>query len=118
MDVYACQKDQWSKELEALSGEEQEKRLKDRDMRYFKWFDDLLAKYPDTPRLLDKAGIRDVISQSFKHFDGIRYTLLAYTIMPNHVHVLILPIQQRPSELRQCGTLPGIHPHISQNEYH
>jgi primosomal protein N' (replication factor Y) (superfamily II helicase) len=35
--------------------------------------------------------IADLVEQALKHFDGSRYRLGAYVIMPNHVHVLVQP---------------------------
>ena len=39
--------------------------------------------------VLAHPGMADVLQQSLQHYDGTRYQLLAWTIMPNHVHVLI-----------------------------
>jgi leucyl-tRNA synthetase/REP element-mobilizing transposase RayT len=41
---------------------------------------------------LKNSGIRDVIAQALKHFNGERYRLHAFVVMPNHVHVLFSPI--------------------------
>jgi REP-associated tyrosine transposase len=30
-----------------------------------------------------------IVEENWKHFDGIRYNLISYVVMPNHVHVLI-----------------------------
>jgi REP element-mobilizing transposase RayT len=30
----------------------------------------------------------EIIVQNWRHYDGIRYDLIAYTVMPNHAHVL------------------------------
>jgi REP element-mobilizing transposase RayT len=38
--------------------------------------------------LLRKPCLRAIVVDSLKHFDGERYTLEAFVIMPNHVHVL------------------------------
>lgn len=37
--------------------------------------------------------VADVVEQSLLHFDGTRYHLLSWCIMPNHVHVLLRPDQ-------------------------
>ncbi|MBZ5704472.1 MAG: transposase [Acidobacteriia bacterium] len=37
---------------------------------------------------LAKPRITQIISDALKHFDGERYRLFAWCIMPNHVHVL------------------------------
>jgi REP element-mobilizing transposase RayT len=42
-----------------------------------------VLRYPETARMVEEALL---------HFDGQRYRLLAWVIMPNHVHVLIEPL--------------------------
>jgi REP element-mobilizing transposase RayT len=34
-------------------------------------------------------AIADVVEGSLQHFDGLRYELFAWCVMPNHVHVLV-----------------------------
>lgn len=38
--------------------------------------------------ILKIPAIRKILSDSMKYFDGSKYQLLAYVIMPNHVHAL------------------------------
>ena len=97
--------DDWKQHLEGLSETERAFKLKDEDQRFFDWFDKLIALSPDVPHLLQKDGIREIIEESFRHFDGLRYTLLSYCIMSNHVHVLIYP------KLQENGKIFPI-PHI------
>ncbi|MCL5671668.1 MAG: transposase, partial [Acidobacteria bacterium] len=40
---------------------------------------------------LAKAEIAEVVAGALQHFDGERYRLLAWCIMPNHVHVVFEP---------------------------
>jgi REP element-mobilizing transposase RayT len=94
MEQYKQLTEEWSQELECLSQEEKDIKLKEKGHRFFDWFDRIIARSPDVPRLLHKDGIRQIIEESFKRFDGLRYTLLGYCIMPNHVHVLIYPLVQ------------------------
>ena len=35
--------------------------------------------------------IADLVESALRHFDGVRYDLLAWCVMPNHVHVLVRP---------------------------
>ena len=37
--------------------------------------------------------VRQIVESTLRHFDGIRYTLYAYVVMPNHVHVLFMPAE-------------------------
>ena len=39
--------------------------------------------------LLRRPEVREIVSSAIKHFDGERYDIIAYVIMPNHVHLLI-----------------------------
>ena len=41
--------------------------------------------------LLRDAKARDIVKQALQHFDGERYTLDIWVIMPNHVHVILQP---------------------------
>jgi REP element-mobilizing transposase RayT len=42
---------------------------------------------------LRQPSIAQVVEEAVLHFDGQRYRLLAWCIMPNHVHVVVEPIQ-------------------------
>ena len=46
--------------------------------------------------LLAHPGMAEVVQQSFQYYHDVRYQLLAWTIMPNHVHVLIEPSYSLP----------------------
>ena len=39
--------------------------------------------------ILRRPEIAAIVSENFQHFDGQRYKLDSYAIMPNHVHVLV-----------------------------
>lgn len=41
--------------------------------------------------LLSDERVATVVENSLRHFDGMRYSLGAWVIMPNHVHVLVAP---------------------------
>ncbi len=36
---------------------------------------------------------RGIVASAIEHFDGKRYNLEAYVVMPNHVHVLVEPLE-------------------------
>ncbi|MBS3780372.1 MAG: transposase [Desulfovermiculus sp.] len=46
--------------------------------------------------ILQLPEIAQMIIQNWMHFDLQRYRLLAWVVMPNHVHVLIEPINEWP----------------------
>jgi menaquinone-specific isochorismate synthase len=41
---------------------------------------------------LQEDRIAAVVAENLQHFDGLRYQLLAYSIMPNHVHVVVTTV--------------------------
>jgi putative transposase len=57
-----------------------------------KWFvlnDDLLDHNPNGPYWLKEKEIADIVAESFHYRDGTQYELHGYTIMPNHVHLMV-----------------------------
>jgi len=42
--------------------------------------------------LLKKPEIAQIVADALKHFDQERYELLAWCVMPNHVHVVVHPL--------------------------
>ena len=42
---------------------------------------------------LRENTITELVANAFKHFDGERYDLIAWVIMPNHVHVIVKPYE-------------------------
>ena len=51
-----------------------------------KWID---AGYGEC--ILKDERVRNIVAEAVMHFDGDRYNIYAYVIMPNHVHVLMSP---------------------------
>jgi len=44
---------------------------------------------------LQQPAVAEIVEEALLHFDEERYRLIAWTIMPNHVHVLIEPNADR-----------------------
>lgn len=45
---------------------------------------------------LRREEIAEVVANALKHFDGERYRLLAWCVMPNHVHAVLQPMADHP----------------------
>ena len=61
------------------------------EQEFHSLFSDRLDSLLDEGRggcILAKPEISKIVEQSLKHFDGSRYSLSAFVLMPNHVHVL------------------------------
>ena len=51
--------------------------------------------------LLKHAEASAIVERAIRHFDGQRYQLGAYIIMPNHVHVLVRPFVEKEDSLER-----------------
>jgi REP element-mobilizing transposase RayT len=66
---------------------------------------------------LGKPDVAHVVQQALLHFDGDRYRLLAWCVMPNHVHAMIMMMEGHPLDrivyswktftARECNRLLG-----------
>lgn len=65
------------------------------DKQMLAHFDDRLVGAP-SPKWLANRDVAAVVHTSLKYWDGERYLLRRYVIMPNHVHMLIEPLPERP----------------------
>ena len=43
--------------------------------------------------ILRNSDTRKIVTDAFDYFNGIRYYIFAYVIMPNHLHILMLPYE-------------------------
>lgn len=55
---------------------------------YFKKFDALLDGCSSGPAWLRRDAVASIVAESLHYRDGKVYDLVAYSIMPNHVHLL------------------------------
>jgi REP element-mobilizing transposase RayT len=57
-------------------------------------FDNLIDRHLDAGTgdcYLAEPGIAEMVAQTLRHFDPQRYSLSAWSVMPNHVHVVFTP---------------------------
>lgn len=60
----------------------------------FRWYSERVDRYLDAGHgqcYLREPGCADVVSGALKYFDGERYELRAWVVMPNHVHAVVWP---------------------------
>jgi REP element-mobilizing transposase RayT len=50
-----------------------------------------LTKYDQGNRFLEDPRVADIVAAAFPYFDGVRYTLFAWVVMADHVHVVLQP---------------------------
>lgn len=63
-----------------------------------------LVKAQSGPMWLKDERIATVVAESLHYRDGKAYRLDAYCIMPNHVHVVFLPLLKQPFVPNRIGT--------------
>ena len=74
----------WKRALERLSNDEQAEFHR----TFTKEYEDYLDRGHGAC-VLKRPELSRIVGSSLKHFDGVRYTLSDFVVMPNHVHVLM-----------------------------
>ncbi len=74
----------------ALVGDNSEghRRLREHRFKYFERFEHLLDTDNRGPFWLRKPEIAKIVDEAMRYYDGKKVSLFAYTIMPNHVHLV------------------------------
>lgn len=84
--------DDFEREWYAISGMEDFEELEAQLQRdFFKQYDKLLHENYLGPHWLINDSIAQIIAESLHWGDEKRYELIAYTIMPNHIHIVMKP---------------------------
>jgi len=86
--VLAQLKAQREAELKALKNGNLAERHKI-EIKHFERYDDWLDRCEIGPRWLEAEGIAQIVVKEIHNLKGDLYQLIAYCIMPNHVHLLI-----------------------------
>jgi len=91
-------------------GETEELRAVRLSRQSFVLMDKALATATDGVRWLADYRVASLVQTNLWHWDGKRYTLHRYVIMPNHVHILIepLPIVAQAVSLQDRTPLTGV----------
>jgi len=79
-------------------------RIYEEQRRFFGRWDTLLAS-SEGPEWLRTPEVAELVAQNMHRFAGQRYDLLAFTIMPNHVHIVLTPL---PDGAGKCYPLARI----------
>jgi len=70
---------------------------------YFEEFDSQLDRYIDSPKWLSDERIAGIVKEAIHYRDGKVYELIAYTIMPNHAHIIFKPIVKNSDYNQSVG---------------
>ncbi len=78
--------------------------------KFFNDYDSLLDKIENGPTYLAHLEVAEMIKEELHRHDGKFYDLLAYTIMSNHVHILIDTAIQLPQYFEEFHQLDKVVP--------
>ncbi|MEI6425433.1 MAG: transposase, partial [Lentisphaerota bacterium] len=90
--------DQWRREREAIveNARQMNRPLsEDEEDRIRYLHSERIEKFLDTGHgscFMARPEIAELVADALRHFDGERYRLHAWCIMPNHVHVIVEPV--------------------------
>ena len=80
--------------LTRVKDQKERHQLRDKEQRklFGKW-DDALHKTKSGPFWLKDDHIAQIVAKSIMYHDGDWFDILAYCIMPNHVHLVLVPYE-------------------------
>ena len=87
--------DEWRAEKELWLKRNPEPWDMETEIIYHERFGEQINRYLDSNYgscVLQEPQIRKIVEDPLAHFDGERYRLFAFVVMPNHVHVLFTPM--------------------------
>lgn len=76
----------------AVASEDEEMSLLQRERLWFQEYEEQLHRCQTGPLWLQDERIAALVKEDFHHFDGDRYRLDAFCVMPNHVHTVLKPL--------------------------
>jgi putative transposase len=68
------------------------------EKRRFVFYDNVLAYNPELPSHLGNHDVAEIVSNAIEYYNNQRYNLISYCIMPNHVHLIIVPLDDGKGE--------------------
>lgn len=75
-----------------LTGIEKEVYDSEFNRKYFEYFDEFIDKYNSNVNWLRISQVADIVYNSQLYFDNVKYKLHCFTIMPNHIHIILEPL--------------------------
>ena len=93
--------DQWLEEREAWLGQNPEPWNAETEVEYHERFSKSIDTWLDAGSgecILQNPDIAELVANALRHFDGDRYLLESFVVMPNHIHVLFHLSPEHPLE--------------------
>ena len=93
-ETLRAEKTEFDKNSKKMIGKELQFYKNEFEKKYFETFDDFLNKFSKSPMWLSKDSIAEKVGESLLFLAEKMYDLYAFCIMPNHVHMIIKPLQK------------------------
>jgi len=93
-ETLKAEKEGFERNILKLKGKELQVYKNEFEKNYFEAFDDFLDKYLQSPMWLSKDSVAEKVEESLHFLDENMYSLFAFCIMPNHVHLIIKPLKK------------------------
>jgi putative transposase len=77
-----------------LHGPELKKHRRETHRMYFDDFDTFIGTFSHSHKWLMNVKAANIVAEALIFWDSKRYDLLAYCIMPNHVHMMLTPLNK------------------------
>ena len=74
----------------------------ERERQWFREYEGYLHSTSDGPFWLNDSRVAAIVAEDFHHFDGQRYRLDAFCVMPNHVHTVLMPLPTTEAGIEAC----------------
>jgi putative transposase len=89
-------KEERDKEYKRIAGYDNEliktAKYRQYNSQYFVKFDKLLDNSDYGPKWLGERGVAEIVKNTIHYYDEKKYHLICYCIMPNHIHMVIKPV--------------------------
>ena len=83
------ERDEYRKSVSGTMGDKQyAERIRAHAIRHFEKFQSLLDRQTKGPLWLREPAIAKIVAEAMHYWDRKAYELLAYCVMPNHVHAI------------------------------
>jgi REP element-mobilizing transposase RayT len=85
----------WESERDEWLRSHPEPLTPDQELNYQRLFSERLQRWLDAGYgecLMARPDVRQIVVQALGHFDGTRYRLHTWVVMPNHAHVVVTPL--------------------------
>ena len=95
LETLKTEKKEFARISSKLKGKELNIYKNEFERTYFEKFDNFLDNYSKSPLWLSMYSIADEVKGSLNFIDKKMYDLIAYCIMPNHVHMITNPYRKK-----------------------